>query len=384
MFCPTPSRKPASSRSKAGSRISISSRSASAAGCRKRRKESPIMLFKIAGFELRYQLRSPLFMVGFALFFLFTFGSVVIDKIHIGSRGNVNINSPYALLQTTGIMAILAIFIVTTFVANVVIRDTETGFAPILYSTRLKKHSYLPGRFIGATIAATLVMASVPLAFMVGSVMPWLDPEKVGPFVFSHYLYALFVMVLPAMLVAGAGFFSLATVTRSMMWSHVGAVGFLTLYFTSQLMFRDPAYDHIMALMDPFGVSALDLVTKYWTASERNSLLPPLEGVLLENRLIWLGVAAALFCLAYGLFSFETKGGKRRKDAASEDSVPPAVAGTKLARPQGDHGWAAFVALTRFDMAGVFKSPAFFVLLAIGVLNSLASFTDVVTDRDID
>jgi aminopeptidase N len=342
------------------------------------------MLFKIAGFELRYQLRSPLFIVGFILFFLLTFASVTIDKVQIGSKGNVNINSPFALLQTTSIMSVFGLFILVAFVANVVIRDGETGFAPILYSTRIKKSAYLPGRFIGAMIAAILVMASVPLAFLVGSFMPWLDHEKVGPFVPSHYLYAVFVISLPTMLVLGAGFFSLATATRSMMWSYVGAVAFLVFYFTTVLLLRDPAYDHITALLDPFGTGALQLVTKYWTASERNSLLPPLEGVFLENRLLWLGISALLFGLAYWLFHFETKGRRGKKETPADASAPPAVAARRLVRPEGDHGWQAFLALTRFEMAGVFKSPAFFVLLAVGVLNAVGSFFTVISDRDID
>ena len=341
------------------------------------------MLFKIAGFELRYQLRSPLFLVGFAIFFLLTFGSVTIDQIQIGARGNVNVNSPFALLQTTGVMSVFAVFIVTAFVANVVIRDIETGFAPILYSTRITKGSYLGGRFIGAMIVATLLLASVPLAFMIGSAMPWLDHEKVGPFVAAHYLYALFLFGLPALLVTGAGFFSLATVTRSMMWSYVGAVAFITLYFTAILLLKDPAYDHVVALIDPFGLSALELVSKYWTAAERNTLLPPMSGPMLENRLIWVGVAAAMFVLAFILFRFETKGG-RRKGLDADASAPLSVAAVKPARPEGDHGWAAFAVLTRFEMRTVFKSPAFFVLLAIGVLNSWASFAEVITDRNVD
>ncbi len=314
------------------------------------------MLFKIAGFELRYQLRSPLFLVGFAIFFLLTFGAVTIDTIQIGARGNVNVNSPFALLQTTGIMTVFAVFIVTAFVANVVIRDIETGFAPILYSTRITKLSYLGGRFLGAMAVATLLLASVPLAFMIGSAMPWLDHEKVGPFVPAHYLYALFLFALPTLLVTGAAFFSLATVTRSMMWSYVGAVAFITFYFTSKILLKDPAYDHLTALIDPFGLSTQGLVSKYWTASERNTLMPAYEGVMLENRLIWAGIGLALFGLACLLFRFEARGGRRRKEAPAEASAPPAVAATRLARPAGDHGWAAFTALTRFEMKGVFKS----------------------------
>jgi hypothetical protein len=121
------------------------------------------MLTKIAAFEIRYQLRTPLFAVGFIIFFLLAFGSVTIDQVQIGGRGNVNINSPFAILQTLAIMNLFALFVVTAFVANVVIRDDETGFAPILRATQVSKFDYLVGRFSGAIIVAFIVMASVPL-----------------------------------------------------------------------------------------------------------------------------------------------------------------------------------------------------------------------------
>jgi ABC-2 type transport system permease protein len=343
------------------------------------------MLTRIATFELRYQIRSPLFFIGFAIFFLLTFASVVIDEVHIGSRGNVNVNSPYAILETLAVMNVFAMFIVTSFVANVVIRDQQTGFAPILFSTRLRKRDYLLGRFLGAMIVALLLLASVPLAILAGSVMPWVDPEKVGPFVLAHYLYALFLFGLPSLLVAGAGFFALATATRSMMWTYVGVIAFLVLYFAAVTLLRDPAYDSVTALIDPFGLSALDLVSKYWTAAERNTLLPPMRGVLLENRLIWLALAFVMFAVAYVLFRFETKGGRLGKSSAVADTDGPAA--TPVPRPsrsEGGNALQAFFALTRFDMKSVFKSPAFFVLLAIGVLNAYGSLQGTVSQNDID
>ena len=130
------------------------------------------MLGKIAAFEVRYQLRSPLFFIGFALFFLLTFGATVIDQIQIGSRGNVNINSPFAILQTTAIMNLFGLFVLVAFVSNVVIRDEETGFAAIIRATRMSKFDYLVGRFSGAWLVALAVMASVPLAIFIGSLIP--------------------------------------------------------------------------------------------------------------------------------------------------------------------------------------------------------------------
>ena len=73
------------------------------------------------------------------IFFLLTFGAVTSDQIQIGSRGNVHLNAPFAILQLTSIMTLFIGFIVVAMVAGVVIRDDETGFAPILRSTRIGK-----------------------------------------------------------------------------------------------------------------------------------------------------------------------------------------------------------------------------------------------------
>ena len=225
----------------------------------------------IAGFELRYQLRAPLFFVSAALFFLLSFGATTVDQIQIGSRGNVHVNAPFALLQTLGIMNIFAVFVIVAFVANVIVRDDDTGFAPMLRTTRIRRIDYLCGRFLGAMLVAMLVVACVPLGILVGSWMPWIDSEKVGPLVLRDYVFALLVFGLPTVLVMGAGFFSLATATRSMMWTYIGAVVFLLLYLTTRVMLRDPAHDALSALLDPFGVAPLTLVTRYWTTSSAAS-----------------------------------------------------------------------------------------------------------------
>jgi ABC-2 type transport system permease protein len=334
------------------------------------------MLRHVAAFEARYQIKSPVFWVGCLIFFLLTFGSVTVDQIQIGSRGNVNINAPFAILQTLAILSLFMIFVIVAMVAGVVIRDDETGFAPILRSTSIGKGSYLVGRFIGANAAALGVLASVPLAIAIGSVMPWLDAEKIGPFRLVHYLYALFAFGLPTLLIVSATFFALATATRSLMWTYVGAVALLVLYIVMRGLARDPRFDDVAALMDPFGLSALGVVTKYWTAAERNTQMPPLAGALLANRLIWTGIALALFALAYRLFRFEQRSATPAAGgapAAADEAAPaPRAASARLPAARADAATrrAQLWRLVRFDMAFVFRSPAFFVLLGIGMINS--------------
>ena len=329
------------------------------------------MFAKILAFEWRYQTRSPVFWVGSAIFFLLTFGSVTIDQIQIGSRGNVHVNAPFAILQTQSIMSLFALFVVVAMVANVVIRDDETGFAPILRSTSVSKSAYLGGRFLGAVAAALLVLASVPLAVLVGSAMPWLDNEKVGPLHLHHYVYSLFVFGLPTLLILSAAFFALATATRSMMWTYVGAVAALVLYIVTRGLTSDPRHDTLAALSDPFGLSALAITTKYWTASERNTRLPEVTGLLLANRVLWTSVAGVFFALAYKVFRFETGAGRPAAAGASApEKAPPARAATASTSGVGGLRWWA---IARFDMAFVFRSPAFFVLLGIGVVNSIGA-----------
>ena len=225
-----------------------------------------MMMKHIAAFEARYQLRSPLFVVSFVLFFLLSFGAVISPDIQIGgTRGSTHLNAPHAILMTVAVMHVMALFVVNAFVANVVIRDEEYGFAALLRATRVSKFDYLVGRFLGAMAVAFLVTLAVPLAIAVGSLMPWLDPEQLGPFVLQHYLYAQLVIGLPSLLLMGTALFTLATLTRSMMWSYVGAVALLVLYGGSRALLRDPAFDAATALSDPFALTTLSRVTKYWT-----------------------------------------------------------------------------------------------------------------------
>jgi ABC-2 type transport system permease protein len=333
------------------------------------------MFAAIAKFEVRFQFKSPVFWVGCLIFFLLAFAATTVDNIQIGGRGNVHLNSPFAIVQTISILNLFALFVVVAMVAGTVLRDDETGFAPILRSTRVGRAAYLGGRFFGSVAAAFLVLATVPLGIAVGSFMPWVDAEKFGPFVPWHYLYALLVFGLPTLLIMAAGFFALATITRSMMWTYIAAVAALVLFSVTRVWLRDQQYDSIAALSDPFALSALSITTKYWTASDRNSLLPPLTGLLLSNRLLWVAVAAALYGWAWWAFRFEVRGSKSK--ALSADLAPSTakthfISSPKLPAPRTDLAtrWAQLLALAKFDMAFVFRSSAFFVLLFIGVINA--------------
>lgn len=343
------------------------------------------MFGKIASFEFRYQLKNPVFWVAAGIFFLLTFGSVVLEGVSIGGGGSTHKNAPFAIGQTHLILTLFFMFVSTAFVANVVVRDDETGFGGILRSTQVKRFDYLYGRFTGAVLAAALAFLAVPLGFVIGSLMPWVDAETLGPLTLQPFVFGYFALALPNILLTSALFFTLATVTRSMMWTYVGVIAFLVLYTVTQIVLDKPELERATAMWEPLGLGAYFLATKYWTATERNLLVPAFEGILLYNRIFSLILSAAVLALPALLFRFTpgAASGKRAKQAriaaAAAPTTPPPTARRSLPKPSFDAGsaWAQLRIRTRLDMGQVFGSPAYLVLLALGLFNALGALWGV-------
>ncbi|HEX6372498.1 MAG TPA: M1 family aminopeptidase [Longimicrobium sp.] len=347
------------------------------------------MLTDIARFEFRYLLRNPLLWVTaaatFALFFVATsvgFG--------LAAEGGLLENAAFATLQKYLVVSVFFMFVTTSFVANAVIRDDETGFGPIIRSTRISKLEYLVGRFLGAFAAAALCLLLVPLGIWLGSLMPWADAAALGPFRLADHLYGYFLVALPNILIHSAVFFALATVTRSMMASYLGVIGFVSGFFVLQGAFEDrPGLETAVAIAEPFGARALGDATRYWTVAERNVALPELTGALLYNRLLWIGIAILCLALAHAAWRFADQGmskRERKKQRLAERAsaeAPRAAETTVLPRPR--HGAAALRTLlwmrTRFEVRQVVLSPAFAVLMAWGMYITLLVLT---TQRDPD
>ncbi|TAJ74805.1 MAG: aminopeptidase [Phenylobacterium sp.] len=330
------------------------------------------MFGKIAAFELRYQLRQPIFWIAGLIFFLLVFGAVGIDRVQIGAGGNVHKNSPQAIGQIVMVMTVFFMFVSTAFVANVIVRDEETGFGPIIRSTRIRKFDYLFGRFAGAFAAVALAFLFVPAAILVGSLMPWVDPETMGPNRLADYAFAYVWLALPGLFLTSAIFFTLATVTRSMMGTYMGVAGFMVAYLAMNVALQDPEKLQLASLVEPFGLAAWDLATRYFTAADSNTRMPDLVGPLLYNRLIWIPVALVFLGLAWFTFRFETRPGRARRTAPSVEAAPPPPSRRLPAPRRGlDVAWAQLTKRTRFEMGQVFKSPAFVVLLLLGLFNSL-------------
>ncbi len=355
------------------------------------------MLREVFRFELKHHLRSPLFWLSGVLYFLLTFGAVASDAVQIGgSIGNVNRNAPFVVMQILLTMSILGVFVTTAFVAGAVLRDAEHGTDALLFATPLSKRDYLLGRFAGAFAAALAIFVPIMLAILVGTHMPWIEPERVGPDTLGPYAFGFFVLVLPNVLLMSALLFGLATLTRSMMGTYVGLVAFFVGYAIAGTLLSDVHNTRLASMIDPFGFAAFSVATRYWTTFDRNTRVLELGGAILQNRLLWLGVALLILAATYARFRMGVAEARRvrwrrprRRGAVGAAEGSGGATDVVSGAGAGGHGLAshtpvstrhdaagALVALahqTRMEVVGVLKSLPFLVILAFGVLNLVGS-----------
>src|SRR5262249_6215731 len=120
------------------------------------------MFGKIAWFEFRYQLKSPVLWAAFVIFFLVCYGIIAAAGRISAGGGNTYINSPASVMLWVLGFGLFTPFASAAYAADVVIRDDQTGFGPILYTTRVTKFSYLFGRLTGAFSACLVFLVAVP------------------------------------------------------------------------------------------------------------------------------------------------------------------------------------------------------------------------------
>src|SRR5215203_1482134 len=272
------------------------------------------MLRAIAGFELKYQVRSLLFAVLFVLLFALTFALIASDPADgLAASTNVKWNSPYVVMMCLLLMSLLGTLTTAVFVVNSIHRDFELNTDSLFFSRPVAKWQYLGGRFLGSFLAGMLIFAGVCLAMVLGSFAPWIPKEHLGPIEIFPYLYSIAILVLPNLLFAGALFFAIAGLTRSLMATYASIVGTVVLYGVANVLAEDMETQAWGGMLDPFGVRAAMIATRYWTVFEKNTQVIPLEGVFLWNRVVWVGVAIACLSLAYVKFSFSSIGKGRGK-----------------------------------------------------------------------
>lgn len=349
------------------------------------------MFSEIFRFELKYRLKRPATYIYFTLLFLmgFLFMNIMggaFKNVVATTGSKVLVNSPYALNSIITQLSFFAVMIVSALMGNAVYRDFEHRTHALFYTTPITKLQYLGGRFLGAFVITLFVFSGIALGLMLGDLIrwPWLIAERFGAFSIMAYLQPYFLIVVPNLLFMGAIFFTLATLTRSVLSTYIGSVLFLVLYGVSRTLTRDLDNQFLVSLLDPVGNAAMAFTTKYWTVADRNTQLLPLNLYITLNRLIWVGAGLGLLALCYFRFSFSffaSEGKATRKPAPEKNSaLAPA---TRFLLPKVIPTYSSRLSLNQYarllklEFLAIVKNVYFIAIVFAGVVFLIVSGTQV-------
>lgn len=326
-------------------------------------------------FELKYRLKRPATYLYFLILFALTFLASTTEVVQLGgAMGKVMHNSSYMLTMWYMIMAIFGMLMVSGIMGVPIIRDFQHNTASMFFTTPYKSWQYLFGRFLGSYIIVLLVFLGVVLGFMFGQLSPWAKTEKLLDFNLWNYIYPYLFYVVPVLFILSSIFFSVGTMSRKIMVVYTQGIFFLVLYLVVSSFSDSIENEQLAAIFEPFGMGAFGTATQYWTVAEKNTMMPPLDGVIILNRLVWIGVSILLLLVTWLSFRFNLIKSSRRKKKALENEAYIAPKNIALPSVNQNTGLRAqlrqMVNMTSLYTKSVIKSWPFtaIVLMGLGLL----------------
>ena len=260
-------------------------------------------LLGIFRFELAYQLRRPwpwLFVgVLIALTFLVTRDGSLSAVLY----SDFYLNAPFAIAKNTIVGGLVWLVMAAAIAGDAAARDVATGMYPLVYTTPISKVHFLGGRFLAAFALNALILLSVQVGILLGVYLPGVDAQLIGPFRPAAFLTAYAFMALPNAFVATAVQFLLALRSGRAMAAYFGSflILFMGFFVASMLLFKRG----LGTLLDPIGIRfVIEDIAHLWTPAEKNWRLLELEGIVLQNRLLWLGIGLLAVIITYLTFRF--------------------------------------------------------------------------------
>jgi ABC-type transport system involved in multi-copper enzyme maturation permease subunit len=162
------------------------------------------------------------------------FGATASDRIQIGGAvGSVKKNAPMVVERFYMVMSLITLLMTTGFMTATANRDFSSGMFQFVFTSPIKKRDYFFGNFIGAVTIAMIPMLGVSIGSLLAPLMPWVQPERYGPIIWSGHLYGILAFAIPNTIIAGVLVYGLAMIFRNNMVSFIGAMMILVFYLVS-------------------------------------------------------------------------------------------------------------------------------------------------------
>lgn len=338
------------------------------------------MLLQLIAFELRFFSKQLTFRLTVVVFFIF---GLLFAVAPFG--GGANYNAPLSIALRLGLLSLNALFAITLFAAQSILRDRECGMESLIFSTPITHFQYLVSRFVGLCSSSILAFTPALVGIILGHVF-LTEAHAMGPTMPVAYLWSFGLLVIPNLVLCCAALFCTATLARNSLATYVVGVALFIAYWVtstlgnSPLMAQSspyaPSKSNLMVLLEPFGIVGILDAVRFWTVEQQNQWLIPMQGPLLMNRLLWLGMACSLFALTFRLFRFRELSPASKTPVERETWVDVAYHSVARQTLGVRRDLRQVFAQVRLGCRTLFRSAPFYLFVLLWIFFCLATVFD--------
>lgn len=292
------------------------------------------MFKEIFLFEIKYRLKRPATWAYFGI--LLIFGLI----FSIGGNGpaseKVFVNSPVAIATMLSTISIFGIMLSSAIMGVPVYRDIEHKTENYYFSYPVTEKGYLLGRFLGSMSVLFLVSLGLHLGliigFMIGPFAGYVEADRFTDFNIWYYIQPTLTLYWTNFFFAGCIFFALVSLTKKVMLAYAGGAILFITYLITLTLTQDIENKDLVSLLDPFGLGTYQNIIQYWTPEEQNSQTVPFMGMLVWNRLIWVGLGLSAFFYTLYRFNFQRFLNKNYSNKKKNDNLDTPKASAALTK----------------------------------------------------
>jgi ABC-2 type transport system permease protein len=348
------------------------------------------MFKEIFLFDLKRNFRKPQTYIFFGLYFgislmIGLYMAGVFDAADVDS--NYTANSALAVTSiinsfNNSFMGLINSIILVAVMATAIQKDYEFNTHPLYFTKPIQKSSYFWGRFLSGFTTALFVYAAQVIGYFIGCTFG-IGHANMGPFSLINFIQPFLVITVPNVFLLGMIIMSITTFTRSTLSAYLFCVILLIVQVFMNSITTNIEFKNTAALLEPYGGMAVNYATEYWMPSQSNKALLPLDGIILYNRLLWLGIAILITVASYRLFSFSQFLQPFKWFKKSDDNKTPIVTKyevhQELQLPTVNQSfdfkekWSTLLYLAKFEFLKMAKSNFFIIILVLGMVTMFST-----------
>ncbi len=327
------------------------------------------MWYDIFKFELKYRIRRPETYVFFV--FLFLFSIVGVDFVFQGAElGLMKKNAPLVIAKTMGALTGIFMVLVSMIMGVPILRDYQYDTEALLFVNPVTKRDYLLGRFLGSFTVLLFVFSGLLFGMMLGSQMPLQKEEEMLAFSIVSYIQSFIVVVFPLLFFGACVFFVTGMLSKKLLVVYTQGIFMFVIFLLTKAITND----YFQGLLDPFSLTTLTQFAKDYSAIELNSLGISFSGILLHNKLFWMGLGLIVLYYGYRKFSFSLLTKKSKKKSKKVVDVKAIKSNHTYPIPKVSihyHLKAQAVQLyelSKFYLLSLLKEMSFWAIVICGII----------------